>query len=322
MTDGVDISQLLPNAHRMKREQKLQAAQAARRQAEEELAAAQAAEVPVENPFETQVVVIEELEQREKALAPREEAAPERPNPFAGIALSDEETLDETERRIFADGRRKALDFGSFRPETFRRAIAAVELEYRRLGRIPTISEVADSWPHIEKRTYGELYAHRGFRDALNDLGIRIQAGEGLSNDQLSALAIICDPTDKRNTGAKMRSLGLTYQTYQLWMRDPVFKEERSRRAREVLEDVVPVAHERLATNVENGDQRAIEFLFAAKGIYSAQNAAQQDAMQVVYAVLEAVQKHVTDKHVLTAILDDVRSAGLAFDLTHRPGML
>jgi hypothetical protein len=55
-------------------------------------------------------------------------------------------------------------------------------------------------------------------------------------------------------------------------------------------------------------------------GVYSPQLAANQDAMRVVYAVLEAVQKHVADKDVLKAILADVQVAGKGFDLTHPEG--
>jgi hypothetical protein len=53
-------------------------------------------------------------------------------------------------------------------------------------------------------------------------------------------------------------------------------------------------------------------------GRYSPQQAAVQDAMEVVYAVLEAVQKHVADKEVLRAILADTQIAAKTFDLTHQ----
>lgn len=247
------------------------------------------------------------------------EIVEQEPNPFADIVLTDEELLDEGERRIFSDGRRKAIDYGDFRPETFRRAVVAVDLEYRRLGRVPAIREVYDSWPQIPVETYSKLYAHKGFREALVSQGIRVNTGAGLTQEQASALLLICDPTDRRTTATKMKSLGLTYAVYQAWMRDPVFRAERQRRSKENLDDVVPAALDRLAGNVEAGDQRAIEYVLAAKGVYSPAQANQQDAMRVVYAVLEAVQKHVRDKDVLQAILDDVRIAGKSFDLLNGP---
>jgi hypothetical protein len=210
-------------------------------------------------------------------------------NPFDLYPVSDEERLDETERKLFPDGRRVELSYGDFRPETFRRALAVVDLAYRRLGRVPTTREAYDTWSEIPLDTYGRLYAHRGFRDALSRRGITVHAGNGLTQEQLGALLVICDPTDRG---------------------------ERQRRSKENLQDVIPVALDRLAGNVESGDQRAIEFALAAGGVYSPQTAAQQDAMSVVYAVLEAVERHVEDKSVLRAIIDDVRVKAKGLDLT------
>ena len=239
------------------------------------------------------------------------------PNPFSEIVLTPEEKLDQRERDIYPEGVVRRTDYGKFVPETFRRALVAVDLEYRRRGRIPTIAEVHDSWPQIEKQTYSELYGFRGFRDALQEIGISITAGEGLSQDQISALLVICDPTDRRTISAKMKSLGHTYSVYQAWMRDPVFKAERSRRAKENLDDVVPLAMDKLVGNVDSGDQRAIEFALEMKGVYSKDQKGREDAMKVVYLVLEAVQRNVKDRDVLNAILNDVRVAGLSYDIAN-----
>jgi hypothetical protein len=114
-----------------------------------------------------------------------------------------------------------------------------------------------------------------------------------------------------------MRAIGLTYAVYQAWMLDPRFKSEFSRRANEGLQNTIPVAKQRLIANVEAGDQRSIEYFLALTGVYSPALAANQDAMQVVYAVLRAVEKHVPDKVILQTILDEVKVAGKAFDLTH-----
>jgi len=238
-----------------------------------------------------------------------------RADPFAVALLTDEERQDELVTEIFSDGRRRSIDFGDFRPATFKKAVASVELEYRRLGRVPTVDEVHDSWSAISLQTYGELYASRPFRDALRRRGIVLTDEKMLSQDQLAALALLTDISDRRTNGAKMAALGLNTGVLSAWMRNPVFREERSRRAREITEDSVASARERLAANVDAGDQRAIEFTMAMTGVYSPALAANQDAMKVVYAVLEAVQKHVPDPEVLRSILGEVQVAAKGFDI-------
>lgn len=250
----------------------------------------------------------------------REIATASRPNPFGTVALTDSELLDQERRVIFPDGRRPRLDYGRFAPATFLRAVTAVDLEYRRTGQVPTVREVSDSWPQIPMKTYADLYAHEGFRDALRRRGIRTDANVGLTDEQASALLLLTNPGDKRTTEAKMKSLGLTYAVYQAWMLDPRFKAELNRRVNEGLQITIPAAKQRLMANVEAGDQRAIEYFLAMTGVYSPALAANQDAMQVVYAVLRAVEKHVPDKAVLQTILDEVKVAGKAFDLTHSEG--
>lgn len=248
------------------------------------------------------------------------QSAVERSNPFAMTVLSDVELLDQEQKTIFTDGRRQRIDYGNFPVGQFQRAVTAVDLEYRRTGRVPTVAEVHDSWPRISFERYVELYAFEGFRAALRSRGIRTHDDSALSMEQANALILLCDPTDKRTTAAKMRQLGLTYAVYQAWMANPAFKQELNRRTNENLSNIVPVAKNRLIANVEAGDQRAIEYSLAMMGVYSPQLAANQDAMRVVYAVLEAVQKHVADKDVLKAILADVQVAGKGFDLTHPEG--
>lgn len=243
-----------------------------------------------------------------------------RRNPFGEVALTDAEVLDEQRRAIYPDGRRPRLDYGKFAPATFQRAVTAVDLEYRRTGQVPSVAEVHDSWPQIPLKTYADLYAHPGFRDALSRRGIRADDNFGLSQEQAGALLVLTDPTDKRSTAAKMKSIGLTYGVYQAWMLDPRFKGEFNRRVNENLSNLAAIAKQKLIGNVEAGDQRAIEYALAMMGVYSPTLAANQDAMRVVYAVLEAVQKHVTDKEALRAILDDVRVVGKGFDLTHPEG--
>lgn len=241
----------------------------------------------------------------------------ERRNPFEVATLTDDELLDDARKEIFPDGRRQVIDYGNFSRATFQRAVTAVDLEYRRTGLVPTVREVYDSWPRIPQGTYAALYAHAGFRDALARRGIRADADFGLSQEQASALLVLTNPADRRTVDAKMKSIGHSNAVFQAWMLDPRFKAEFTRRSNEAIANYVPVAKQKLLGNVEAGDQRSIEYYLAMTGVYSPQLAANQDAMKVVYAVLQAVQKHVLDKSVLRAILDEVQVAGKGFDLTH-----
>jgi len=191
-------------------------------------------------------------------------------------------------------------------PQTFRNALAAVDVLYRRDGAMPTIEETYKSWSKISRKTYSKIWATSEFRDALSLRGIDMDPSAGLSPEQGMALLLLSDPTDRRSTSVKLRQLGISMPKYQAWMRQPLFAQTLRERSEQNLGDSVATALNRLVGNVEAGDQRAIEKLLEISGRYNPAAIEQANARQVILAVVEIVLKHVHDAETKKAIMADL----------------
>ena len=195
-----------------------------------------------------------------------------------------------------------------FTDHTFRQAVAAYDTAYRQYGKTPTITEVHMFWPRIPVKTYSALFVTPEFRQALSYRGIQHDDNTGLSVEQSMLLLALLDPSDSRTLGAKLKGLNIPMARYQAWMNQPLFKQSYFKRSEDQFRDAVPLALNKLVTNADRGDQRAIEKVLEITGRWNPQQQQIEDVKQVVYAVMEAVIRRVADPEVRKAIMDDVES--------------
>lgn len=191
-------------------------------------------------------------------------------------------------------------------PNTFRDALAAVDVLYRREGVFPKVEEVYKSWPKISKKTYSTLYSTSEFKQALELRGIDMEPNLGLTAEQSMAILKLSDPTDRRMTSTKLKELGISMPKYQAWMRQPLFASTLAQRSEQNLKDAIPVALNRLVGNAEAGDARAIEKVLEISGRYNPQQIELQNARQVILTIIEIVLKHVTDTTARRAIMEEL----------------
>jgi hypothetical protein len=190
-------------------------------------------------------------------------------------------------------------------PMHFRHVLAAVDVYWNDRGQIPTPSQARTLWPTIPLKLFQTIFATVEFKEALERRGISFAGGAGLSEKQATALAILTNPGDARSTTAKLKDLGVSYATFQNWMRQPLFSRMYRERTERVLEDIVPAAIVGLATNVESGNQRSIEFALKMSGRFDPDAVEVQNARQIVLTLVEAIEKH-APKDVREAILGEL----------------
>lgn len=217
----------------------------------------------------------------------------------------------ETEGRelvIQSDGRvqRSPVPEG-FSPTMFRHIVAAVDVLYRRNGMIPTPHEVAKDWDGFSLKTVQKAFSTEEIKAALRIRGIEWNQKAGLTDEQLFALTILQDPTDRRTTKAKLDAIGVSMGKYRAWMRNPVFSGYMNTQAEQNLGDSVQMAINRLVGNAEAGDQRAIEKLLEMSGRWNPQQQEIQNARTVVLTFMEVIQSEVEDKELLARIMTKVR---------------
>lgn len=214
---------------------------------------------------------------------------------------------DDSVLVVHDDGRvRRSPVPSGVEPHTFRNALAAVDVLYRREGVFPTIDEVYKSWPKITKKTYSKIFATSEFKQALELRGIDMQPSLGLSEEQSMAILLLSDPTDRRTTSTKLRQLGISMPKYQAWMRQPLFSQTLRQRAEQNIGDAIPVALNRLIGNAEAGDQRAIEKLLEVSGRHNPAQTEIANAREVVLRLVEIILSRVHDQPTRNAILQDL----------------
>ena len=197
----------------------------------------------------------------------------------------------------------------------FRSAVSAFDTAFRTLGRIPTVDEVHDTWKRIPKATYAAIWVTPEFKQALEYRGIDWEVDSGLSMEQSMLLHKLVDFTDKRSLGAKLKDLGIPMVRYQAWLQSPLFNESLRVRTERMFGEAVPLALQKLLTNMDAGDQRAVEKVLEITGRWNPAQQQVEDVKRVVVAIVESVIKNVADLEVRRAIMADVQAQVAGYTL-------
>lgn len=214
--------------------------------------------------------------------------------------------VEGRELLITTDGRVKRSPVpDSFSPAMFRHIVAAIDTLYRRNGMIPDVNDVCKEWEGFDHKVVKKAYASPELKEALAYRGIELDMKAGLTGEQLYAITILQDPSDKRSTKARLEAVGIPVGKYRAWMRNPLFSAAMNQQAEHNLGDAVQMALNRLVGNAEAGDQRAIEKILEMTGRWNPQAQEIQNARSVVLTFMEALQKHAPPE-VLKLVLDDV----------------
>jgi len=223
---------------------------------------------------------------------------------------------------ITKDGRVKRSPVpAGFNPQMFRHIVAGVDLLYRKQGKLPTINEVTNSWENFEPKVVRQAWATPEFKEALAIRGIEFEAKVGLTAEQLYAIQILQDPSDKRMVKARLSAIGIPMTKYTAWMRNPVFARAMTEQAEQNLGDSVNTALNRLVAAADSGESWAINKVLEMTGRWNPQQQEVQNARTVVLTVMEVIQEECADdKELLDRILNRVRGKMTALSIQNSIG--
>ncbi len=224
--------------------------------------------------------------------------------------VEGEEVLIATDGRV----ERSPVPAG-IKPATFRHVLAAADVLYRRNGIFPTVSEILKEWDGFSRDEVSKAFVSPEMKKALAIRGIEMNPKAGLSAEQATALLVLQNPSDGRSTSAKLASIGVSMPKYRAWMRNKLFSQLMREQAENNLGDSVQMAINKLISNAESGDARAIEKILEMSGRWNPQQQDVQNARQVVLIFMEAVQKYV-EKDALKLIMDEVTMKTQAVAIT------
>ena len=193
-----------------------------------------------------------------------------------------------------------------FTDVAFRNVVMAFDTAYRVNGVTPTVDGVALLWPSIPKQTISKLMLTQEFKDALAYRGVDWDPENGLTMEQQTTLLKLSDPFDKRALSTKLKELGVPMPRYQAWLKQPLFFEIYNKYSQNSYREALPALRNRLVSNAEAGDHKAIELVFAITNEWNPAQQSLEDARVIIMKIVEAITTHVKDPDVRKAILTDI----------------
>lgn len=127
-----------------------------------------------------------------------------------------------------------------------------------------------------------------------------------LTPQQALAIQIMTDPTDRRSTKAKLDTIGISYNVWRTWQREPFFSDVLKDTAELLLKDNMATIHSRLVQKAEAGDTNAIKLFYEVSGRHDPNRQQMLDFGKVVALILESLQRHVTDANTLLKVTTDL----------------
>ena len=185
-----------------------------------------------------------------------------------------------------------------------------------------------EMWPESVNNRKGGDYYRAGPRPPINEiqsymgtedfaglmerLGINVNLNEtGLSVEQLGLLTILTNPTDGRTLKGKLKASGVSWPTYQAWMKQPRFHAMYKSWASTTLIDAIPAAETQLANLMASGDLSAIRFGMEVTGRHDPANKKQVDGQKLVALILEVIEEEIKDVEILRAIGNKIQLRAL-----------
>jgi hypothetical protein len=200
--------------------------------------------------------------------------------------------------------KRLSLPKGKIGPQFTKKILPWVELYWHNNKRYPSDIELCTRFG-FDDFDLQRLHSSKFYDECLRVRGITRNTIQ-LTDKQVAAVSLITNFSDTRPTAAKLASIGVTAEEYNGWLSNPLFKQELTNRAEDILDNVFPEAQAALAKKVKTGDIQALKFYYEITG-----RAASPETVNLkltMVRIIEAVQKHVKDPAVLSAIASEINA--------------
>lgn len=210
----------------------------------------------------------------------------------------------------------------------FRRILNAADLAYKTKGSgelLPSIDKVA-TLAGVHRNTVTRFVTSLEGKEALLKRGIRwttnVNIAGVLTPEQVLAVSIITDPTNRKPMGEKLKQVGISMATYRAWMKNPTFASKMNELGETLLNENIAAVHARLVNRAEGGDVSAMKLFYEVSGRHDPAQKQMVDLVRVVQLVLEVITRYVTDPETLGKVnqdIDTILSGGVPKALSDLP---
>lgn len=169
---------------------------------------------------------------------------------------------------------------------------------------------------------YDEFMAHPTVHRAMNTRGIPMprdgQFPEELSEEQVAAVLLITNFMDKRSHNLKLKSLGITPGQWAGWLKNDIFKGYLHRISGNMLSENLHTVQEGLLRAADKGSVDGIKFYYELQGLHTGATTQDGNVRQMLAKLVEVLQLHVKDEHLLRLIGNDFAAVMDGRDLPSR----
>lgn len=186
--------------------------------------------------------------------------------------------------------------------EKDRNLINHCEKEWFLHGRLPTPEQLQDKF-NLTPKALMEMLQRT--KESFDGRGIPSIEGRTLTAEQVTAINLILNTTDKRSQNKKLQDMDISAAKWNGWKQNPQFKEYYKARVESIFGDALPDVHMALMDRATNGDLGALKFYYEITGHYTSEGKA-VDLKMIMERVFEVISIHVKDPSLLAAIGGDL----------------
>lgn len=126
-----------------------------------------------------------------------------------------------------------------------------------------------------------------------------------LSPQQQHCVLIVNDPTRNDSLRKRLELVGITYQTYRNWMKQPAFANAINTLAEDVLVDNLASVHTSMTAKAMSGDVSAAKLVYELTGRHDPNKQQMLDLSRIIGLLLESLTRRVTDTTILSQLGKD-----------------
>ena len=158
----------------------------------------------------------------------------------------------------------------------------------------------------LKSEEFREGCAKRGIHWPKNYDNNRALALRVLSPQQQHCILVVTDPTRNDNLRSRLEAVGVSYNIYRNWRKQPAFSNALTVLSEDVLNDNLSSVHTSVTSRAVAGDISAARLVYELTGRHDPAKQQMVDLARIVGLILSSLQQHVTDPQVLAKLSTDM----------------
>lgn len=189
-------------------------------------------------------------------------------------------------------------------PAVFRAVLAGATAAYSINKGVPTLLQIKEycqcTVPSISK-----VLVTSEFKSVMRMRGYPMDNVQ-LSPEQIFAVGVITNPTNRKPLNEKLKQCGIPYSMYRAWLKQPHFMAYITKISEDMLGEHVADVHTKVVERAASGDIQAIKLYYELTGRHDPQRQQMVDINNIIGLLLEVITRYVPDAIALSKITKDI----------------